>query len=408
MNRAAPTWPLLLLALGLCASCGVPEDGPRPPVDPFGLAAEWPSGGPPRLWDRPLGPGYSGIVVEGERLYTMYREGDREVVTCLAAQTGETLWEHRYESRALEGQDTDYGEGPNAAPLLAGGWLYTIGFAGVMHCLDAASGEVRWSRDLWADPGGTVVELGYSASPVAHGETVLVVVGGPGRGIVALDQRDGRLVFSNLDFEASYATPSIMRLGGREQLVAFMATEVIGADPADGRLLWHYAIRNSYPQNICAPIRIDDDALFVSTPEAGSRGLRVDPELSRGVEELWSTTKVQCFYGRFAKVGEILYGTSGFQSGPRFCAIDLRSGKILWRSRGFSLSHVLAAGDRLILLDDEGKLTLASPAPRGLDVHSEASVLSAPALTPPTLSGTVLYARDQRRIVALSLGPTPP
>ena len=64
----------------------------------------------------------------------------------------------------------------------------------------------------------------------------------------------------------------------------------------------------------------------------------------------------------------------------------------------------VAAGGRLILLDDEGKLTLATPTSDGLEVHAEAGILSSPALTPPTLDGTVLYARDQHDIVALELG----
>jgi hypothetical protein len=37
------------------------------------LADSWPEGGPPRLWDRSLGEGHSAILVEGNRLYTMYR-----------------------------------------------------------------------------------------------------------------------------------------------------------------------------------------------------------------------------------------------------------------------------------------------------------------------------------------------
>ena len=37
-----------------------------------GLLKSWPEGGPKELWRVPLGEGYSGIVVVGKRLYTMY------------------------------------------------------------------------------------------------------------------------------------------------------------------------------------------------------------------------------------------------------------------------------------------------------------------------------------------------
>jgi hypothetical protein len=87
-------------------------------------------------------------------------------------------------------------------------------------------------------------------------------------------------------------------------------------------------------------------------------------------------------------------------------AINARTGEIVWRVRGFNLSHVVAVGGFLALLDDEGKLTLATPGPDGLEVHAKARILSSPALTPPTLHGTVLYARDQSEIVALELART--
>src|SRR5881409_10554 len=62
--------------------------------DAAGLAASWPSGGPKKLWTRALGEGHSSILVEGGRIYTMYRplgmlsvvrRSAEEVVTALDA-----------------------------------------------------------------------------------------------------------------------------------------------------------------------------------------------------------------------------------------------------------------------------------------------------------------------------------
>ena len=44
-------------------------------VDDVELADGWPEGGPKRLWERPLGPGYTSILADGTTLYTMYRRG---------------------------------------------------------------------------------------------------------------------------------------------------------------------------------------------------------------------------------------------------------------------------------------------------------------------------------------------
>ena len=90
-------------------------------VEDSGIAERWPDGGPRMIWSRKLGDGYSAILAEADRLYTMYRSGKNEVVISLDAKTGKTLWEYQYESTPLKGIDANYGKGPNATPLLADG-----------------------------------------------------------------------------------------------------------------------------------------------------------------------------------------------------------------------------------------------------------------------------------------------
>ena len=67
-----------------------------------GLAEEWPEAGPRKIWERALGAGYSSIVADGGRLFTMYRSGDDEVVVALNAETGATEWEHKYRTTSGE------------------------------------------------------------------------------------------------------------------------------------------------------------------------------------------------------------------------------------------------------------------------------------------------------------------
>src|SRR5262245_15433957 len=72
--------------------------------DSKGLAATWPPGGPRKLWSRALGEGHSAILVEGDRLYTMYRpaglmtyvrRSGEEVIAALDAASGKTIWEYK-------------------------------------------------------------------------------------------------------------------------------------------------------------------------------------------------------------------------------------------------------------------------------------------------------------------------
>lgn len=369
-----------------------------------GLADEWPRGGPPKVWSRDLGPGYSGIVVQEDRLYTMYRSAPEEVVVCLDARSGETIWEYRYRSSPVERHDSTYGDGPNSTPLLTDGRLYAVGVAGKLHCLDADAGEVIWSRDLWAEFGGTFLDFGYSSSVIPYGDTVITLVGGKDQGAVAFDKQDGSITWKGLSFDNSYSTPMIMNILGEDHLVIFMATEVVGADPNTGELRWQYHIRNQYPQNMCLPIQVDDDLIFVSTGDAGSRGLRVVKGDGFHVEEVSSSRRFQCFYSSLVGFGDHVYGSSGYSRSPLMAAINVRTGEVAWRKRGFALANVIGVGNRLVILGDDGRLALATVDPDDLTVHAEARVLSEPARTAPTIVGNVLYARDQETIVALDLG----
>ncbi|HEU0251792.1 MAG TPA: PQQ-binding-like beta-propeller repeat protein, partial [Pyrinomonadaceae bacterium] len=104
-----------------------------------GLAATWPATGPRQLWSRPLGAGHSAVLVGGNTLYTMYSTGEEETVIALAADTGKTIWEHKYAS-PHSGLDYEFGAGPHATPLLVGDLLFTVGSRGVVHALNTKSG----------------------------------------------------------------------------------------------------------------------------------------------------------------------------------------------------------------------------------------------------------------------------
>jgi hypothetical protein len=61
-----------------------------------GLADSWPPEGPPVLWAREIGRGYSALTVAGDRAFTQRQTTTDQTVLCLHAETGQTLWEHRY------------------------------------------------------------------------------------------------------------------------------------------------------------------------------------------------------------------------------------------------------------------------------------------------------------------------
>lgn len=369
------------------------------------LAESWPTAGPRELWRRDLGEGDSAIVVDGDRLFTMYRDDGSEVVAALSTANGATLWEHAYPVD-VRGFDLDNGSGPHASPLIVGDRLFTIGFVGDLHAFDKRTGDVLWSVDLWDDLDGTRRPRGYSSSPIRYDDTIIVPVGGSGQALVAFDPADGTVLWRNGDLDNAQATPLIIDVDGQPQLVAFMVDFIAGFDPRDGQLLWRHPHRTDYGLNISTPVWGDDNLLFVSSAySGGSRALRLrlDDGITRVTEE-WYTNRMRLHFGNAIRIGDVMYGANG-DFGPSFVtALDMNDGGVLWRDRSFAKASFVRADGKLIVLDEDGVLGLATVTPAGLEVLARAEVFESRSWTVPTLVGTTLYARDLQEIAAFALG----
>ena len=370
-----------------------------------GLKDTWPETGPPKLWERDLGEGYSAILVEDGKLYTQYRIEEKEAVAALDATSGKTIWETRYEASPAEGHVDQFGRGPRSTPLLVGDQLFTIGVSGVMNCLDKKTGKIQWSKDLWNDMGGSVLNHGYSSSPIAYKDQVIVLVGGEGHSIASLNRKDGSVKWKSLDFKNSYSTPKIFDIGGKPHLITFMAHQIIGMDPDTGALEWSYDHRNQWEQNINMPVLVDGQYLFFSASQAGARGMKLSRKDGKvHAEEVWSTRKIQFYHVTSVLEGDYVYGSTGSGSPAFMAAVNVKTGEIAWRKRGYAKANVIQADGKLFILDENGVLTMADASPEDLKILGQVELLERPAWTVPTIVGNTMYVRGTDKIMALNLG----
>lgn len=381
----------------------------------------WPPSGPRELWSRPLGEGYSAIVTDGQVLYTMYRpvkgvlaammERFRgtatapEGIVAIDAGSGRTLWEHVYEAPARERMNLEYGPGPHSTPLIAGDRLFAVGSTGKMHALDRRTGRVLWAHDLWGGLGGTVQGRGYTCSPIAYEQNVIVTLGGPGQALVAFDQATGRVAWKGGSLDLSPSSPILAKVDGQDQLILFHADGIAGADPRGGAVYWTHPHATDYGLNISTPLWGEDNVLFLSSAySGGSKGLRLSQSGGKTtVTPLWDSRRMRVHFGTAVRLGDRVYGSSGDFGPAVMTAIDVRSGQVAWQERGFARASVVGAGGKLLLVDEDGTLALATPGPAGLSVEGRAEVLEAKAWTAPTVAGTRVYLRDRVSIKALEL-----
>ena len=104
------------------------------------------------------------------------------------------------------------------------------------------------------------------------------------------------------------------------------------------------------------------------------------------------------------RLGDFVYGTTG-DFGPAFLtALDIKTGQSAWQHRGFGRASLLQAGDKTIIMDEDGDLALARLSPTGVTILAQAKIFDTTTWTAPTLVGSTLYARDREKIVAIDLG----
>ena len=393
MTRRACRIAFLAATIGLAATAASGQwtewggEGRDFSVDGKAIAAKWPESGPRMLWKRELGDGESAILVDGGTLYTTYRDGDAEVVVALRAKSGEPVWEHRYAAPIPEKLYVEHGEGPHATPVIAGDRICTLGISGKLHCLDKGDGKVLWSHDLLADYGGHTPDCGYAGSPLVHGGNLIVQVGGEGQGVVAFKLADGEIAWKSGDDGAGYAAPVLIDVGGEQQVVAFMRSQVVGLEPKSGTSRWSHPHKTSYGVN-------------------GSRGLKLTRDGDgTSVEELWHQKKLKIHFHNAIRLGDHVYATSG-DLGPAFLvALNVKTGEIAWQKRDIvakaSLLHL--GGNRLLMLDEKGNLVLARVTPEDVTVHAQHRITAGRIWAPPTLVGTHLYVRDRKHAYAFDL-----
>jgi outer membrane protein assembly factor BamB len=379
------------------------------------LADMWPAAGPRVLWRRHLGEGYSAIAVRDHTLFTMYRsesrfwqifKADQEVVIALDADTGMTKWQFAYDAPFK----SDQGDGPHIMPQLVGSLVFTIGVTGKLHALNAQTGELVWKRDLYQDFGATRMGFGYSSHPLPYGDNLIVLAGGKGKAITAIDQRSGRVAWAGFSFVNAYSSPILIHAGGRDQVVALGAQEILGVDPRNGAALWSRRLPTDAGMAFCAtPLWDAKNQILVFSGGAdgyGASALHITADEQRmKVKFLWHDHRFGSAFGNLLLAGDMFYLSRGYTGPAVLTAVDIKTGQPGWSSREFAKTSFLAADGKLIILDEHGWLVLAKCNPDGsLKALAKARLLTPNAWTVPTLAGTTLFLRDRVTIMALDVG----
>jgi outer membrane protein assembly factor BamB len=313
---AAADWPCWR---GPAGGGSQPDFGGRLIADPNQARQVWKSEYVPR----PQDGGYSSPVVAGGKAYVYYYVGDgsiidqdafaklrsgrdyqteeqrralaspcaNEVILCLDAATGKTAWKRVFESTGLNYQGSNK-VGGHFTPCVAGGRVFVLNTTGVLHCVDAETGEPKWQAALAAFEKNRKLQeeclRTATMPPFSRGRGTLpcsapcvagsVVCVSDHSGHVGFDVKTGKQLWrvgGSAHFDAS---PLTWRHKGREYVLG------VGncIDPSTGRELWKAAA----PHSSGTPAVEGDIVVYGGAGKGagGASGWRMTPEKA---EKLW-------------------------------------------------------------------------------------------------------------------------
>jgi len=329
-----------------------------------GLLAQWPKNGPALLWSvADLGAGYSTPAVVGDRLYLLGNDGlENEFVEARSVKDGQRVWRQRIGKVGNPKQEPNY-PAARSTPSVEGKLLYALGSDGDLACLETATGQERWRKNLRSDFAGMPGEWAYAESPLIDGDQLICTPGGTNATMVALNKKTGEAIWSCAvpgGDAATYASAIVVEAGGRRQYVQFLAKGLVGVDAQTGRFLWRYEkTALGSPAVILTPLA-EKDQIYSGAYRAG--GGLVKLKVDHGEiepEQVYFSPKLPIGVGGVVKVGEFFYGSTG----QAYLCVDFASGTVKWEDRALAPAASCYADGRLYLHGENGDVALVEPTP---------------------------------------------
>ncbi|MHC4403381.1 MAG: PQQ-binding-like beta-propeller repeat protein [Planctomycetota bacterium] len=358
-----------------------------------GLLPAWPDEGPKLLWKVDgLGKGWSSPIVVGERVY-LTGDVDDDLVIFAFDTSGTLVWQAR-NGNAWKGPFP----GARASCTFSQGRLYHLNAHGRLASLDAASGSELWAVDILEQFAGENITWALSESLLVDGPRVIATPGGKKALMVALDKRDGRLVWATEPLgkdRTSHSSPILFRYAGRRLIAQCSSAHGFGVDADSGELLWAVPLENRYGVNVATPVYGSGRVFFVTPYGEEGRVYHLRPNRQGVDAELAWTCGLDTVTGGAVLVDGTLFA-AGYRKSKWWFAADWQTGDTKCELKGLTTGAAIYADGRLYVLDESGAVGLVELQGDGLELAGRFRVLpdrARDAWAHPVLADGRLYLR---------------
>jgi outer membrane protein assembly factor BamB len=360
---------------------------------------------PKVLWTHPLGSGFAGPVVVDGKAIIFHRVGDKTLVEAIGARDGTDIWRFSYENAYKDNFGMD--DGPRGCPAVSQGKVIVHGAEGMVHALNLADGALLWKYDTVKETGSPQGFFGRACSPLVIDDRVILTPGGRlpkgPAGMVALNLADGKLLWNAVEDEAGYASPALH--GGL--VFCWMRNNFVAVSALDGKIILQKPLRSEMDASVNAAqqVWLEDERVFTTAGYGVGADLWKWDRASARLTRVWhKDDALECHYSTPVYHRGYLFGFHGRQEfGQHLRCVRAEDGKVMWESGRVPGGTLLLVQDTLLVLTEAGELWVVDASPEKFNRKAQEQILRGGHRSYAAYSNGVLYARDDRQLVAVDL-----
>ncbi|MEI6048674.1 MAG: PQQ-binding-like beta-propeller repeat protein [Bacteroidota bacterium] len=395
--------------------------------DTSALAETWDTSGPAIIWRTTLGEGYAGPAVHNGRVYLLdYNEKKKaDMLRCFSLKSGTELWRRWYYVDLKRNHGYS-----RTIPAVTDKYMVTIGPRSHVMCLNPLTGSLLWTIDLekeYGIPGkekGRITPDFYSGQcPLIYNDVAVIAPGGKAL-MIGVNCATGKVIWRTPNTDSlrmSHGSIMPMVLHGKQMFVYNAVGGVCGisAEGDDiGKLLWK-TTEWSPATTAASPLFLGNNemAVFGSYGAGGAR-IRINKEgevySAVVLEQHKATNGIASDQQTPVIIGDYIWcmmpENAGTLKKQLVCYNKSDLTKPVWSSGkenrfGRGLGPYIVSGDKMYLLDDDGKLYFFRMNNNSVTLLASHKVLNGiEAWGPMAIAGNLLIMRDARNLLCLNLG----
>ncbi|HZE99118.1 MAG TPA: PQQ-binding-like beta-propeller repeat protein [Planctomycetota bacterium] len=344
-------------------------------------------------WKTPIPkPGTNSPIVWGDLVFLAGADDASRDIFAYDAKTGAEVW--KAATTLVTGTLPKVMEGTTYCPATLttdGERVYGVFATGDVVAF-GMDGKKAWGRNLGTFKNG----YGHSSSLIMLKGKLFVQFDHEGGGrLIAMEAKSGKTVWEKArEVKSSWASPILIEVAGKTQIVVCGHPLVTGHDPETGNILWqHVWLENG---EVAPSPAFAGGRLFVGTSGAPLVALQPGPS---DVKKLWE------YEGELPDVSSpvatekyVILGASG---GTVTC-LNAATGKMIWThdfDDGFYSSPVIV-DDRVYLMDKKGNMVVF----RLSDKYEQLALnpLGEPATSTPAIPEGRIYLRSEKNLYCIA------